>query len=296
MEVQGIELGSAERECGRKRSRTRNTWAVGSEQGSGKQGRRTSVKILGIDSDIDEGLKWRVKWGQRGIGLFGFIALILYVASGDTNVGLQIATVVFCTIVLICLGILYYKNVSFVIVKRLLREPNVVLILLYTLCNWIIDTMQPGHSFSSINGFLYALVANGFVFMDALKLKSRILVISIGILFTLLNIYNIYLNTFGNSNEGLILLEYTIQGKEHSFMKRYIKQSMFLQILLFSSSGVYTMIIDKKQEYLIFATGIVYRETGTTSKHVEDTQHLMKMERERVSPSLEKKNDATNII
>ena len=103
--------------------------------------------------------------------------------------------------------------------------------------------------------------------------------------------YIIYGNTFGDWNEGVILLKYTTDGKEHVVMKRSTKRSIFLQILLFSMSGIYTMIVDKKQEQLLFATGNIYRETGTTSQHVEDTQYSMKMERERASSSAKLKNE-----
>ena len=64
-------------------------------------------------------------------------------------------------------------------------------------------------------------------------------------------------------------------------MKRSTKRSMFLQILLFGMSGIYTMIVDKKQEQMMFATGNIYRESGTASKLVEDTQYSMEMTRER---------------
>jgi hypothetical protein len=37
-------------------------------------------------------------------------------------------------------------------------------------------------------------------------------------------------------------------------------------------SGIYTLFKDKKQELMIFATGNIYRETGTASKEVEDNQ------------------------
>jgi len=188
----------------------------------------------------------------------------------------------------------YYKNISFVVVKRLLCEPNVIVIVVLTLCNCIIDIGQPNHAFSPIFGIMYMLIANCFVFMDALKVKSRVLVIVIGSIFTLLNIYNIYGNTFGDWNEGTVLLQYTTDGKEHVFMKRSTKRSMFLQILLFSMSGIYTMMFDKKQEHLIFATGNIYRETGTTSKHVEDTQYSTEMKRERVLSTAEKNNDGNN--
>ena len=38
-------------------------------------------------------------------------------------------------------------------------------------------------------------------------------------------------------------------------------------------SGIYTLFKDRKQELMIFATGNIYRETGTASKKVEDKQY-----------------------
>ena len=67
--------------------------------------------------------------------------------------------------------------------------------------------------------------------MDVVKLKSRMFVIIIGTLSTVLNIYNIYGNTFGNWNEGIVLFHYTIQGEEYTIMKRSIQRSIFLQVL-----------------------------------------------------------------
>ena len=87
LKAQDIKLGSAENEGSRERSRTRNSWAVGAGKGSGIRGRRISIRVLGIDSAIDEWLEWRVKWGQRGIMLSCFIALICYIASGDNYKG-----------------------------------------------------------------------------------------------------------------------------------------------------------------------------------------------------------------
>ena len=35
-------------------------------------------------------------------------------------------------------------------------------------------------------------------------------------------------------------------------------------------NGIYTVFKDRKQELMIFATGNIYRETGTASREVED--------------------------
>ena len=262
----------------RDRKASRNSWATIYHNNTV---RRKSMKLLGEDVVMDDRLDWRVKWGQRGFGIFTFLALICFILAGGTNVGLQIAAIIFAVLALICIGILYYKNVSLVIIKRLLQEANVVVIILLTILNWIIEIGRPMNALSPIMGFIYMALINAFLFMDAVKLKSRMFVIIIGSLSTVLNIYNIYGNTFGNWNKGIVLFHYTIQGEEYTLMKRSIQRSIFLQILLFSMTAVYTMFKDKKMELMIFATGNIYRETGTASKEIEDKTFSMKIQRER---------------
>ena len=104
----------------------------------------------------------------------GLVALICFV------VGQWIATAVFGTLSLIFAGLLYYKNVSLVIAKRLVREPYVVMILVLALCNWIIDIVRPTKLLTPLNGFFYVLIVSTFVFVDAVKVKSRMFVIAIG--------------------------------------------------------------------------------------------------------------------
>ena len=134
---------------------------------------------------------------------------------------------------------------------------------------------------------------NAFVFMDAIKLKSRLLVIIVGSISTFINIYNIYNRVFGNSSKGIVLFNYTIQGEEYTIMKRSIQRSIFLQVLLFGTTAVYTMFKDKKMELMIFATGNIYRETGTASKEIEDKTFSMKIKRERTR-SMDQSNQQSN--
>ena len=125
------------------------------------------------------------------------------------------------------------------------------------------------------------LVISAFVFADAVKVKSRVFVMVIGILFVLSNINNIYQLIFGDWDQGDVLFKYTIQGNEYTFMKRSAKRSIFLQLMLFAMNGIYTIFKDRKQELMIFATGHIYRETGTASKDVEDKQYSMKIKPEK---------------
>ena len=41
------------------------------------------------------------------------------------------------------------------------------------------------------------------------------------------------------------------------------------------------MFKDKKMELMLFATGYIYRETGTASKEVEDEEFSFKIKREK---------------
>ena len=61
-------------------------------------------RLLGQQVDTDDGLEWRVKWGQRGAGLSGLLALISWVARQD------IAFIVFASLILTFFAILYYKT------------------------------------------------------------------------------------------------------------------------------------------------------------------------------------------
>ena len=61
-----------------------------------------------------------------------------------------------------------------------------------SLCNWAIDIGRPFSSFSPVNGFIYVFLVNFFVLMDAVMLKSRYLMIGVGLTFVVLNLYNIY--------------------------------------------------------------------------------------------------------
>ena len=105
--------------------------------------------------------------------------------------------------------------------------------------------------------------------------------IFIGILFVLTNAFNIYANIFWDANQGVVLFKYTIQGNEYTFMKRATQRSIFIQIILFSMNGIYTIFKDKKQELMIFATGYIYRETGTASKEVERKSFVRKIKSEK---------------
>ena len=60
---------------------------------------------------MDEWLDWRVR-GQRGTGIFFFVAIVCYSLSNLSTTALKLASLVCGVFALIFAGILYYKNVS----------------------------------------------------------------------------------------------------------------------------------------------------------------------------------------
>ena len=71
------------------------------------------------------------------------------------------------------------------------------------------------------------------------------------------------------------MFKYIIEGEDYTIMKRSTQRSIYIQIMLFSMSGIYTMFKDKKMELLMFANGNIYRETGTASKEVKEKRYSM---------------------
>ena len=240
---------------------------------------RKSKRLLGQKVEIDDGLEWRGKWSQRITGVSGLVGLIFWIARQN------IAALVFAALGLIFVGILYYKNFSFVIAKRLLREINVVIILMLIICNCIIDVARPRTPFSPLNGIFCMVLVFAFVFLDAIKVKSRVFVLVIGFLFVLLNINAIYHFIFGDWGQGIVLVEYWIKGNKYTFMKRSTQQAIFLQLMLFSMNAIYTLFKDREMELMIFATGNIYRDTGTASRDVEQKSFVRKIKSEKKSLS-----------
>jgi len=242
----------------------RNTWAEMYHQ---NVARRRNLKLLGQDVVIDTWLDWRVKWGQRGTGILCLPSIVSYVMSGSSHPGFIVSSIVFGSMMAIFFGILYYKNLSYVVMRRLLHEPNVVFIFILACCICSIDIANPTLPLlSPMLGVLYIIVTQAFIFVDALKSKSRIFLIVIAFVNTILNLYCVYGHTFDDWGKDVVLFNYTIRGEVYPIMKRSTKRSIFLQILLFSMSGLLCLIKDKKLELMVFATRNIYRATGTTDR------------------------------
>ena len=105
----------------------------------------------------------------------------------------------------------------------------------------------------------------------------------IGVVFVAVNVYNLYGRIFGDIDNGVVLVKYNIQGKEYTIMKRSTQRLIFLQVLLFSANGIYTTFVDKTMKLMVFATGNIYKSTGTASEEVEAGSFAFKIKQETQS-------------
>ena len=87
-------------------------------------------------------------------------------------------------------------------------------------------------------------------------------------------IFNMYMHTLGSSSVGVILFKYEFGGKHLEFRKRAIKRSIYTQLFCFCLQGIVATFKDKKKELMIFAKGNIYRDTGTSSRIVEDREYI----------------------
>ena len=248
-----------------------------------KEGRESQkfLQLFGELVEVDTWLDWRVRYGQRAGAIFGAASMISYLLNtflyGNSSVYLLVACVFFAIGMFVSLGTIYFRNISATIFWRLLREVNVVTILVLSICNFIIDLVRPYNEFSIFNGFIYLFGITIFLFLDAVKKKSRVFVLTIGSIFVLITIVEIYYYSFVDWESGVILFQY---GDRFLFRKRAIKRSIFVQIFTFSLNGLRTMLKDKRMEMMMFATGSIYRKTGTSSQNFDDEEHVMQLEGE----------------
>ena len=172
----------------------------------------------------------RLKGGQCGVACFGVIATVLYVIGSFTsNSAVTLTAICFGCILLVCGGFMFYKNVSLLICKRIMKEPNVIIIVLVAIFNLILDFILPSSSFSWMNGIIYFLVTILIILIDVMKVKSRNMVIIGYSAFVTVNLYNIYGTTFGDDNVGYTLATYKVENEEVIIWKRSIKRSIYIK-------------------------------------------------------------------
>ena len=220
----------------------------------------SSIYILGDAFEVDENLQWRIKVGQCGAGIFAPLSLIFYIIAGGESFHFRLAAAILCAIALVFWGSIFIKNTSLVMIKRLLKEPKVIILVMLTIFNLFIDCHTSRTQLTPLLAALYLIVVNSFVFVDAVVRKNRFLLLGVGALVVILGMYNAYGCTFGDWDNGVVLFQYAIGDRKYTIMKRSTQRSIHLQILLFSARAVYTTFSDKKMELMVFGIGQIHRD------------------------------------
>ena len=135
--------------------------------------RRSSTIILGQEIHTDDYIDRRVKWAQRGIGASALLAVLCYITGEIVNsYFLRLLAIAFGVLVNIFIGILYCNNFSFVIVKRLSKEPNVIIIAALTVFNLIVDIATSHNLLGPVFASIYFLTINAYVFFRRINLEE----------------------------------------------------------------------------------------------------------------------------
>ena len=199
--------------------RTQNSW------------RRRSITILGKAIEQSGKLHKQIFLGQRIIALSSCFVLLFFVVNTALfnygNVLLSVCMVL--SFLGICggFGLLYYDNVSLVILRKLSREPYVWIVFILALSNMIIDCAMPFNAFSPIAGTMYFIAVCLVLTFDVVNTKSRALTVGTATVFMLVTLWNILRHFFGNVDAGVVLLKY---GESYTIYKNSVKRSIFIEI------------------------------------------------------------------
>jgi|TARA_B110000003_G_scaffold271971_1_gene307016 hypothetical protein len=273
-----------------KMSQERNSWAQTPGKDSDEAGPSTTegsavssmqkaqnilgpavLLLLGRTIFIDGDVFLRVKRGEKVGTMFAFLCFFFYVLNSlvfDANSLLFLVLLIGSTVAIcVCAIMVCYKNLSWFAVKRLMWQLNCAVVFGAGMCIFAIECAVPRTRYTPINAFIYWLLCTLFICLDALKVKSRTFMITVAFIFIGTTLYAIFVRILSSTDEGVVLFDAsTFFGVV--FYKRQLQRSFFVQTFTFSLSGLYTLFKDKDQKMLIFATGHIYRETGTSSMHV----------------------------
>ena len=249
--------------------------------GDEKMRRASTVLVLGKLHSIDRAFATRLARSQKVIPVCGLICIVLYCvddfALGGGNNVIRVLTLVAFSVGSIALFTVFYKNISKTILKKLLKQPDVACMVFFALGIFVIDCYRPYSPSSPFFGLMYFVAVLLFILGDAVRIKERGFMIGFGAVFCLLNIYNLYSQMF--YEQETILFTYG----DYTLYKANVKISCFTNIFLFSCSGIVTVVKDKNMRLLAFATGNLYKKTGTTSNEKRDFKYAASRKKEVIS-------------
>ena len=209
----------------------------------------------------------RIQIAQKCAPVFGFIGAAAYIINAVVFLHasdiLQNTIYISSLIVIGSIAVSAYKNVSFVVLKRLFTEVNVIMVFIYATINTILDTTNERPDFVRhvVMGYIYLVVVVALILVDAFIIKTRAFVLTFALAFSLLTSFNLFGHTF-LWDKGVVLF-YDINNDP--VYKASTKRWVFSQLLLFTFKGLKILIQNNNsKKYLLFVTGNVYRDTEKT--------------------------------
>ena len=250
----------------------RKNYANGTKSGA----KRESVVLFGREEVMDDNVIKRVKKIEMAAAITAFVGITAYIIiqilkpTGILNIicaGIvySAAAVAFCLL----FGVLY-KNISYPILMRLLREFNVWVIIISAILNFVIEVIWPVEPYlDPVAAFVFLFMVVYLIALDCAIFKQRNFLLLYAFAFVFTCTFVIYKNSIGDDNLGILLFEQS-KGIGSTYYKRYIKRSIFVQTLGLGLSAIKTMYWDKDMSLIMFCKGPVFVKTGTTSKfHVD---------------------------
>merc|ERR1711991_815597 len=101
---------------------------------------RKSIASAEVSAEAPER---RVRWAQAFTIAFGFVGVIIYILSkinGSKN--LRFITTILGALSLIPIFVLFYSNTSWLLLKRILKEPNALLAISSVILNFIFRSVH----------------------------------------------------------------------------------------------------------------------------------------------------------
>ena len=214
---------------------------------------------------LDE-IKERVKNAEFFTAVIGTIVICSFIANDGPRRS-TLLSVLYCTFGLIVVPVGFWfigaKNANTRIATRvLIKEPNVIIVLLSALFNCALSWHNPRDFLVVVDAILYLFLLAFYFLLDTVIVKHRYFSVYYGATVMALTAYLLIRNSFGSTNGCAVYTK--LFGK--TVWKQSIKIALYIQIFIFLLQGTLTIFKDNEMTHYAFVTERAYRETGTSAE------------------------------
>ena len=206
---------------------------------------------------------------ERLVCVFGIAATICFLInlSMENEILVYIFSIL-GAITVACIILVYERNVSLEVCKALLKEVDVLVLLICSIARILINAL---YADEWIQSALYGILVLVFVSMDTLKVKSRLFTLMPATIFVTLTVTNLVNNIVTTMP---VPDKVVIKSGPFVIGLNTLHRSIYTQILFFGCRGLLVLAFDTRMEKMIFATGPLYRSTGETTEVKKNEAYL----------------------